>query len=114
MADPLSFVASIIAVANVAENVATKGYVYLKAVRQCCDDVKALVAEVNALCGVLQRLDKLLDPHEAYNSDSESDGDEGSSKEEPWGHDTNPPDRSRTVIRTARSLRYPLSRLFKD
>lgn len=60
MSDPLSFVAAVIAVATLAGNVATKGCRYLKAVKDCPDDVRALMAEVNVLCGILDRLAVLL------------------------------------------------------
>lgn len=60
MAEPLSLVASVIAVATLAETVVTKGYQYLKVVMDCPQDVRSLMAEVNVLCGVLDRLGKLL------------------------------------------------------
>ncbi|KAL8896889.1 MAG: hypothetical protein Q9192_002853 [Flavoplaca navasiana] len=60
MADPLSFVASIVAVSTLAGNIATKGYRYLKAVKDCPEDVRRLIAEVNVLCGILTRLTALL------------------------------------------------------
>ncbi|KAL8723621.1 MAG: hypothetical protein Q9181_007245 [Wetmoreana brouardii] len=60
MAEPLSFVASIIAVATLAENVVTKGYRYIKAVKNCPEHVRNLVAEVDVLCGILSRLAKFL------------------------------------------------------
>ncbi|KAL8881327.1 MAG: hypothetical protein Q9198_001452 [Flavoplaca austrocitrina] len=60
MADPLSFVASIVAVSTLAGNIATKGYRYLKAVKDCPEDVRRLIAEVNVLCGILSRLTVLL------------------------------------------------------
>ena len=60
MADPLSFVASVIAVTSLAGTVATKGYRYIKAVRDCPSEVRSLIAEVNVLCGVLDRLQILL------------------------------------------------------
>ncbi|KAL8847275.1 MAG: hypothetical protein Q9221_007674 [Calogaya cf. arnoldii] len=60
MAEPLSFVGSIVAVATLAEVVVAKGYQYLKAVKDCPQDVRRLMAEVNVLCGVLDRLGKLL------------------------------------------------------
>ncbi|KAL8658853.1 MAG: hypothetical protein Q9226_000743 [Calogaya cf. arnoldii] len=60
MAEPLSFVGSIVAVATLAEVVVVKGYQYLKAVKDCPQDVRRLIAEVNVLCGVLDRLGKLL------------------------------------------------------
>lgn len=56
MAEPLSFTASVIAVATLAGAVATKGYRYIKAVKNCSEDVRSLIAEVSALCGILERL----------------------------------------------------------
>ncbi|KAL8923170.1 MAG: hypothetical protein Q9208_004733 [Pyrenodesmia sp. 3 TL-2023] len=60
MADPLSFVASIVALSTLAGTVVTKGYRYLKAVKDCPEDVRRLMAEVNVLCGILNRLGILL------------------------------------------------------
>lgn len=60
MADPLSFVASIVAVSTLAGNVVTKGRQYIKAVKDCRDDVRSLIVEVNLLCGILDRLAVLL------------------------------------------------------
>ncbi|CAO1600437.1 hypothetical protein XANCAGTX0491_004126 [Xanthoria calcicola] len=60
MADPLSFVASIVAVSTLAGSIATKGYRYLKAVKDCPEEVRRLIAEVNVLCGMLTRLALLL------------------------------------------------------
>ena len=60
MADPLSFVASIIAVTSLAGNVTAKGYQYLKAVKNCPEEAKRLMVEVNILCGILGRLVVLL------------------------------------------------------
>ena len=60
MAEPLSFVASIAAVSTLAGSIATKGYRYLKAVKDCPEEVRRLVAEVNVLCGILKRLALLL------------------------------------------------------
>ncbi|KAG7008155.1 transcriptional activator ptaB [Physcia stellaris] len=64
MAEPISFVASVIGIATLAENVATKGYRYLKAARNCSDEVRALMAEVNVLCGILKRLEILVQSDE--------------------------------------------------
>lgn len=69
MADPLSFVASVIAVASLAEKVVTRGYRYLKAVKTCPDEVRNLTAETNVLCGILGRLSVLL---KGYGSKSEA------------------------------------------
>ena len=60
MAEPLSFVASVVAVTTLAETVVTKGYSYLKAVKHCSNEVRSLMAETNALCGILRRLKMLL------------------------------------------------------
>lgn len=60
MAEPLSFVSSVIAVAALAEGVVTRGYRYLKAVKNCADEVRNLMAETNVLCGILGRLRVLL------------------------------------------------------
>ena len=61
MAEPLSFVASVIAVAALAEKVVTSGYRYLKAVKNCPDEVRNLMAETNVLYGILGRLIVLLE-----------------------------------------------------
>lgn len=61
MADPLSFVASVVAVTTLAENVVTKGYRYLKAVKNCPGEVRNLMAEASVLCGILGRLKILLE-----------------------------------------------------
>ncbi|KAL8941743.1 MAG: hypothetical protein Q9216_002071 [Gyalolechia sp. 2 TL-2023] len=60
MAEPISFVAAVIAIADLAKSIVYKGYFYLKAVKDCPDDVRTLVAEVNVLCGILNRLAILL------------------------------------------------------
>lgn len=60
MSDPISFVASVIAIATLAGNVAAKGHRYLKAVKDCPDDVRLLMAEVNVLCSILGGLATLL------------------------------------------------------
>ncbi|KAL8957361.1 MAG: hypothetical protein Q9193_005341 [Seirophora villosa] len=60
MADPISFVASVVAVSTLAGNVVTKGYRYIKAVKDCPDEVRRLMAEVNVLYGILNRLTILL------------------------------------------------------
>ncbi|KAL9595941.1 MAG: hypothetical protein Q9219_006132 [cf. Caloplaca sp. 3 TL-2023] len=60
MADPLSFVASITAVLTLAESVVTKGHRYIKAVKDCPDEVRGLIAEASVLCAVLDRITNLL------------------------------------------------------
>lgn len=61
MVDPLSFITSVIAITSLAENVVTKGYHYLKAVKDCPSEVRTLMAELNVLCGILGRLKVLLE-----------------------------------------------------
>lgn len=89
MADPLSFIASVIAVASLSEKVVIKGYHYLRAVKNCPDEVRSLVAELNVLCGILGRLKVLLENDKsklvvATNSDDREglDLDEKSDEEE--------------------------------
>ncbi|KAL9023080.1 MAG: hypothetical protein Q9196_007396 [Gyalolechia fulgens] len=60
MAEPVSFAASVIAIATLAGSIATKGYRYLSAIKDCPDEVRKLMAEVNVLCGILDRLAILL------------------------------------------------------
>ncbi|KAL8835231.1 MAG: hypothetical protein Q9170_003393 [Blastenia crenularia] len=73
MADPLSFVASVVAVASLAGIVVTKGYCYIKAVKDCPDDVRSLMAEINVLSAILQRLVVLLRGSESKVSSSKKD-----------------------------------------
>ncbi|KAL8663476.1 MAG: hypothetical protein Q9168_008085 [Polycauliona sp. 1 TL-2023] len=92
MADPLSFVASTIAVATLASHIVTKGYTYVKAVKDCREDVRKLMVEVNVLCGILQRLVVLLEgsrsktattvQNDKHRPDSEADSDQNTSDEE--------------------------------
>lgn len=77
MADPLSFVASVIAIASLAGTVATKGYEYIKAVQRCPGEVRSLIAEVNVLCGVLERLRLMLQADEAEHDGRSGCGDGG-------------------------------------
>ncbi|CAO1601837.1 hypothetical protein XANCAGTX0491_005473 [Xanthoria calcicola] len=75
MAEPLSFVASVVAVATLAETVVTKGYQYLKVVKESPQEVRSLMAEVNVLCGVLERLGKLVRETEIDTSAAPGDAD---------------------------------------
>ena len=85
MAEPLSFVASVIAVASLAGTVTTKGYRYLKAVKDCPSEVRSLMVETNILCGILSRLVVLLQDeginansqhHEGEDTDADHERDE--------------------------------------
>ena len=60
MAEPLSFAASIVAISQLAGIVALKGHRYLKAVKDCSEDVRRLIVETDVLCGILTRLVVLL------------------------------------------------------
>lgn len=64
MADPLSIAASICGIASLAETVVSKGYRYVKAVKDCREDVSRLFLEVKILCGVLDRLGRMLEEDE--------------------------------------------------
>jgi len=60
MLDGLSFVASIAGLVSLAILCVTKGYRYLKSVKNCEEDVRSLIVEADVLCGVLSRLAKSL------------------------------------------------------
>ena len=64
MADPLSFVVSIVALVQSTDSIATKGYRYLKVVKNARDDVRSLIAEVDVLSGVLSRLQHVVEQGE--------------------------------------------------
>lgn len=60
MAEPLSFAASVVAISQIAGIVALKGHRYLKAVKDCSEDVRRLIVETDILCGILTRLAVLV------------------------------------------------------
>lgn len=97
MAEPISFVASVIGIATLAENIVTKGYRYLKAAQNCSDEVRALIAEVNVLCGVLKRLEVLVQSDEDDAEDHVEDsrqfdsGDEAEDESNESGKKLQPP-----------------------
>ncbi|KAF2808623.1 uncharacterized protein BDZ99DRAFT_446222, partial [Mytilinidion resinicola] len=64
MADPLSIAASICGIASLAKTVVSKGYKYVKAVKDYREDVSRLFLEANILCGVLDRLSRMLEEGE--------------------------------------------------
>ena len=87
MAEPLSFVASVVAVSQIAWIVALKGHRYLKAVKNCSEDVRRLIVETDVLCGILTRLailvrgtrsilDNNIDKAAEIDSSSETDDDD--------------------------------------
>jgi hypothetical protein len=59
--DPLSLTASIIAIATLAECVVTKLSKYCKAVKNCEEEVRKLMVEVNVLAALLERLARLAE-----------------------------------------------------
>ena len=64
--DPLSLAASIAGIVGLAESVVRKGYQYLKAVKDCDEDVRKLIVETNVFCGAIDRLAKLVKNEEEY------------------------------------------------
>ncbi|KAI4138521.1 MAG: hypothetical protein LQ341_004630 [Variospora aurantia] len=72
MADPLSFAASIVALSTLAGAVWSKGHRYIRAVRDCREDVRKLMVEVNILCGILGRLATMLRAKETTSSRNSS------------------------------------------
>lgn len=74
--DPLSLTASIIAVATLAEGVVTKLYKYVKAVKDCEDEVQKLKVQADVLSGVLERLARLAEEEEENEEDTEGENGE--------------------------------------
>ncbi|KAL2070986.1 hypothetical protein VTL71DRAFT_14012 [Oculimacula yallundae] len=62
--DPLSVTASVIAIATLAEAVVTRFTKYCKAVKNCEDEVRKLMVEVNILAGLLERLARMSEEGE--------------------------------------------------
>ncbi|KAL8989803.1 MAG: hypothetical protein Q9169_008277 [Polycauliona sp. 2 TL-2023] len=87
MAEPLSFVASTIAVTTLAGHVVIKGYAYVKAVKDCRHDVRKLMVEVNVLCGILQRLVALVEGSSAKTARSRQTGQESMDLEPDSDHE---------------------------
>ena len=64
MLDGLSFAASVAGLVSLADIVVTKGYKYVKSVKDCEEEVRNLIVEADVLCGVLTRLAKSLKENE--------------------------------------------------
>ena len=62
--EPISFASSIAGLLSLLDLVATKGYKYVKAVKDCEEEVKQLVVELDVFGGVLQRLTELAKEEE--------------------------------------------------
>jgi len=62
--DGLTLAASIAGLVSVAQVVVEKGYRYLKAVKNCDDEVRKLIVETNVFCGIVERLARLAEDEE--------------------------------------------------
>jgi hypothetical protein len=62
--DPFSFATGVAGLISLADLVATKGYRYLKAVKDCDEEVKQLMVELDFFGGVLRRLEKVAKEEE--------------------------------------------------
>lgn len=61
MTESFLFLASVIAITALAEKIVARGYCYLKAVKNCQNEIRNLMTETNVLCGILGRLNVLLE-----------------------------------------------------
>jgi hypothetical protein len=64
MLDPFSLATGIAGLISLADLVATKGYRYVKAVKDCDEEVKQLMVELDLFGGVLRRLEKIVKEEE--------------------------------------------------
>jgi hypothetical protein len=64
MVDPFSFATGVAGLISLADLVATKGYRYVKAVKDCDEEVKQLMVELDLFGGVLRRLEKIAKEEE--------------------------------------------------
>lgn len=73
MTDPFSFAAGLTGLVSLVDVIATKGYRYIKAVKDCEDEVRELMVELDVFGGVLQRLARWVkeDDDESQDLDSE-------------------------------------------
>ncbi|MCJ1244877.1 Ankyrin-2 [Trapelia coarctata] len=62
--DGLTLAASIAGLVSVAQIVVEKGYRYLKAVKNCEDEVRKLILETNVFCGIIERLARFAEDEE--------------------------------------------------
>lgn len=60
MTESLFFVASLVDVSFLIDIVVIKSYQYLKIVKDCSNEIRSLMIEVNVLCEILSRLMMLL------------------------------------------------------
>jgi hypothetical protein len=64
MLDPFSLATGVAGLISLADVVATKGYRYVKAVKDCDEEVKQLMVELDLFGGVLRRLEKIVKEEE--------------------------------------------------
>ena len=62
--DGLTLAASIAGLVSVAQVVVEKGYRYLKAVKNCEEEVRKLIVETNVFCGIIERLARFAEDEE--------------------------------------------------
>ncbi len=72
--DPFSLATGVAELMSLADIVATKGYRYIKAVRDCEDEVRELMVELDVFAGVLQRLAKKVKGEEDEEEGQDVDG----------------------------------------
>ncbi|KAL9619767.1 MAG: hypothetical protein Q9160_005603 [Pyrenula sp. 1 TL-2023] len=67
MVDPFSFASGVAGLVGLVDLVATKGYKYIQAVKNCDEEVKRLIVELDLFSGVIRRLAKLAEDEEKRN-----------------------------------------------
>lgn len=65
--------ASISGLASLADTVVTRGFRYMKAVKDCDKDVERLISETNALGSLLSRLQQEAEEHEHQGKDDHNE-----------------------------------------
>lgn len=63
--DGLSAAVAVISLIDTARRLASEGYKYIKAVKNCDQDVQRLIGEISALEGLLHHVEKLFSEKEA-------------------------------------------------
>jgi hypothetical protein len=66
--DPFSIVVGIAGLVALADGLATKGYQYVRAAKNCEKEVNQVLAELDLLGGVLRRLQKWVEEEEKTDS----------------------------------------------
>lgn len=73
MVDPFSFATGLAGLVSLTDLVATKGFKYARAVKNCSEEVRQLMVELDLFGGVVRRLARLVEEEEKQ-SDSDPDG----------------------------------------